>query len=378
MYVTLFWAVVLLFSKHRNNKAKYFLGVFMIVAFFVYLSHAVYFKQHNDIFIYFDPLYTFASLSVYPLYYWYIKLLTSEVKINYKNLKLLIPALFFSFALLILYILMSPQERINYIDRVLFNKPINELETINIKTQKVIYLLGRLTFIIQIIVFMILGTKLVKRYNRRVANFYSNLENRTILWVKMLLISFIVTSLISIVFNIIGRAVFINLTYLLVIPSVIFSGLLFIIGFQGYLQNYTVVDLVKDENTHPEIDLRDFNHQLLKEKLLKLFEDETIYRDSNLKMTQISVLLQTNRTYISNLINNDFSCSFSEFVNRYRVTDAKRILVDEQFKNHSLTSISEVAGFGSLATFIRVFKEMEGVPPGKYRELYCKKVTAKN
>ena len=370
MYVTLFWALVLLLSKHSNNNTKQFLGVFMIVAFIIYLSHAVFFKKHNDIFIYFDPIYNLASLAVFPLYYWYIKLLTSETHINYKNLRLLIPAFVSGVALLIIYLLMSPQEHVSYVDGFLFKKSIDNVESVLIQIQKGIYLLSRLVFIIQIIVFLILGSRLVKKYNWRISNFYSNLENRTIIWVKMLFISFIVTSVMSIGFNIIGRTVFFDSTFLLIIPSVIFSALLFIIGFQGHLQNYTVVDLNKDEKVHPELDIKNYNKKLLKDKLLRLFEDDTIYRDSNLKMTQVSELLQTNRTYISNLINNEFSCSFSEFVNNYRINEAKKFLIDDSFHNYSLNYISEEVGFGSLNTFIRVFKELEKMPPGKYRQLF--------
>ena len=168
-------------------------------------------------------------------------------------------------------------------------------------------------------------------------------------------------------FNIVGRAVFFDSTFLLIIPSVIFSGLLFVIGLQGHLQNYTVVDLNKDENLYPELDFKNYNKKLLKDKLLKLFVDDTIYRDSNLKMTQVSVLLQTNRTYISNLINTEFTCSFNEFVNRYRILESKKLLTDDEYKNYTLEHISEKSGFGSIQTFIRVFKKSEEVTPGAYK-----------
>ena len=373
MYVTLFWALIFLISKHSNNSAKQFLGIFMIVAFAVFLSHAVFFKIHNNVFIYFDPLYNFASLSVYPLYYWYIKLLTSETQAKLKNLRLLIPALFFGLATFVIYLFMSVQEREYYINTFLFETPTTGVETILVKIQRGIYLLSRLTFLIQVVLFLILGSKLVKRYNSRVANFYSNLENRTIIWVKLLLVSFIITSFLSMVFNFIGREVFFDSTLLLVIPSAVFSVLLFFIGYQGYLQNYTVVDLIKDENQHPEFDSKNTNRKLLKEKLLDLFEEEMIYRNPDLKMTRVSMLLQTNRTYISNLINSEFSCSFSEFVNRYRIAEAKKYLSDGGFEKYSVNYVSELVGFGSQNTFNRVFKEQEGLSPGKYRQKYLQK-----
>jgi len=373
MYVTLFWALIFLISRNSNNKAKQFLGIFMLSAFVVYLSHAIFFKKLNNIFIFFDPLYNFASLSVYPLYYWYIKLLSSETKIKFKNLRLLIPALLFGSATFLVYQFMSPQEREFYVNSFLFKTSIAGVETLTIKIQKGIYFLSRLTFLFQIIVFLILGSKLVKKYNYRIANFYSNLENRTIIWVKMLLISFIITSVMSIVFNIIGREIFLDLPLLLIVPSVIFSTLLFFIGFQGHLQNYTVVDLVEDENMYPEFDSKETNQKLLKEKLLRLFEDEALYRNASLKITQVSSQLQTNRTYISNIINREFSCSFSEFVNKYRISEAKKLLTDISFKKFSLNYISEKVGFGSLSIFIRVFKELQGISPGKYRQNFLKR-----
>ena len=66
--------------------------------------------------------------------------------------------------------------------------------------------------------------------------------------------------------------------------------------------------------------------------------------------------LQTNRTYVSNLINQEFSCSFNEFVNEYRIIEAKKLIAEKDSKNYSLDYISEAAGFGSINTFIRVFK----------------------
>ena len=75
----------------------------------------------------------------------------------------------------------------------------------------------------------------------------------------------------GIVFNFIGRAIFLNSVYLLLIPSLIFSVLLFFIGLQGYMQNYTVQDLLQDENQQPDRNTKEYNQIQLKEKLLLLF-----------------------------------------------------------------------------------------------------------
>lgn len=368
MYVTFFWAIVLLISGRKNNRAKFFLGVFMAVAFLLYLSHAIFFQQ--DIFIYrlFDPFYVFASLSVYPLYYWYIKLLTVETKYKWVNLQILLPALFFAFLTWLLYQLMSEDEQLSYVREFLLERSSITTETPLIKMQKLAFFAGRLVFAIQVIFFLVHGRKLVLHYNERIANFYSNLESKTIVWVKFLLYSFVATSTMSVAFNLIGREIFLHSTLLLAIPSSIFSLLLFFIGLLGYMQNHTVVDLEKDEVSQPIADQKKFQSGQLKSKLIELFENEKVYHKPELKITDVSQMLGTNRSYVSALINNDFNCSFNEFVNNYRITEAKKMLVKNLNNNFSLNYIAETVGFGSLGTFIRAFKANEGTTPGLFRE----------
>ena len=368
MYVTGFWALVLLLSSGKKNRAKQFLGIFMILAFGVYFSHALYFQNQHSVYLFFDPIYIFSSLSVYPMYYWYIKLLTVDSEIRPGNLKLFIPGLVFSLTTALVFFLMVPSERTQYLLAYLFRIEEMKSETTLITIQRFVFIASRLIFMLQIFLFLILGRKLVLQYNSRIANFYSDIESKTIGWVKLLLYSFFVTSLMSIVFNVIGRSAFSGSVFLLLIPSVIFSFLLFVIGFQGYMQNYTVVDLVADEQDQPDLSMKEYNQAQLKVKLLDLFVNQEIYKNRDLKITLVSQKLQTNRTYVSNLINTEFKCTFSEFVNQYRVIEAKKQLADSKHQNYSLDYISESSGFGSIHSFIRIFKEHEGITPGKYRD----------
>lgn len=368
MYVTFFWAVVLLITKREKNRARFFLGVFMLVAFLLYLSHAHFFQKSNSTFHIFEPIYIFASLSVYPLYFWYIKLLSVEPNYKWINLQLFIPAIFFALTSIILYWLMGTEERQLYINELLLNRKLNNSDTVLIQFQKINVIVSRIVFFIQVLYFLIKGQKLVKLYNSRIANFYSNLESKTILWVNFFLYSFVLTSIISIIFNIIGRGFFMASPILLLIPSLIFSVLLFFIGFLGFMQNHTVVDLESEKTEARNIDAKSYNTGKLNDKLHELFVDRSIYKNPDLKITDLSELLHTNRTYISKHINTEFSCTFSEYVNRYRVEEAKKLLSGNSSINYSLNYISEKSGFGSMGSFMRVFRESQGITPGQFRD----------
>jgi AraC-like DNA-binding protein len=368
MYVTFFWAVVLLISKRENNRAKFFLGVFMFVAFLLYLSHAIFFQRNVSAYLIFDPVYNFASLSVYPLYYWYIKLLTVETNYQWKNLHLLTPAFFISIFSFVLYQFMSENERMDYILGFLLKSKTDITYTNLMLIQKYNYIIGRVIFAIQVSLILYFGQKLVRNYNKQISNFYSNLESKSILWVNFILFSLVITSVVSIVFNVIGRSFFMGSKTLLIIPSIIFSVLLFIIGLQGYMQNHSVFDFEQDEQKDKDIVPKSYNSNRLDEKLTELFVKDAIYKNPDLKITHLSEKLHTNRTYISKHINTQYSCTFNDFVNRYRIEEAKRLLSDESSQNFSLNYVSEKSGFGSMGTFMRVFREFEGITPGQFRE----------
>ena len=370
MYVTFSWAIILLFSARNKNRPKFFLGIFMIAAFLLYLSHAYYFRQKNLNYVYFDPIYIFASLSVYPFYYWYIKLLTIECDFKWYNIRMFVPAAFFSVSSVILYVTMSADER-NYYILFLLGENKNIFGYSNwVNIQYVLFTGERFVFTIQVLFFLIYGKRLVSKYNHEIANFYSDLENRSIIWVKLLLYSFFLTSVMSIIFNLIGRSTFTDSSAFLLIPSVVFSVLLFIIGFQGYMQNYTVSDFVSDQQSATETNHKSWNKIQLQKKLIELFEHEKIYKHPDLKIIHVSKKLNTNRTYISNTINSHFNSTFNDFVNKYRVNEAKELLINEIFNQYSLQYISEAVGFGSVSTFIREFKKFEGIPPGQYRSKF--------
>lgn len=340
----------------------------MLLAFGVYFSHALFFQKHYSVYLYFDPVYIFCSLSVYPMYYWYIKILAVEPEFESKNLLMFLPAMVFSIATVIAYNFMTSDEQMDYLLSTLFHISEPKVESELFSIQYLIYLSSRLVFMVQIIFFLIRGRKLVLQYNYRIANCYANQEEKSLVWVNFLLYSFFATSVMSAIFNMAGRTLFLNSTFLLMIPSSIFSVLLFIIGFQGYMQNYTVANLIDDEQDLSETSIKEFNQVQLKDKLLELFESQEIFKQNDLKITQVSQMLFTNRTYVSNLINAEFKCTFSDFVNRYRITEAKRIMTESMEQNFTISYIAEASGFSSANTFIRIFKQQEGTTPGKFRE----------
>ena len=88
------------------------------------------------------------------------------------------------------------------------------------------------------------------------------------------------------------------------------------------------------------------------------------YLNPDLRLMDLCEVLPMNRTYLSQFIHDEFDCSFFQFVNRYRIEEAKRLLREEP----SLT-IEQVAlrsGFSSRISFTRVFTNETGLSPREW------------
>jgi len=70
---------------------------------------------------------------------------------------------------------------------------------------------------------------------------------------------------------------------------------------------------------------------------------------------------------LSQTINSRFGQNFAEFIGRYRVIEAQRLLADPACAQRSILEIMLMAGFNSKSAFNRAFKDVVGVTPSVYR-----------
>jgi len=101
-------------------------------------------------------------------------------------------------------------------------------------------------------------------------------------------------------------------------------------------------------------------------QIMHLLEKDKFYTDQDFSINKVAEVLNTNRTYISNIINTKTGDTFVSLVNKFRVKQAKKMLIDEENKNLTLEAIGMESGFKSTSTFNRVFKAETGVTPSFY------------
>lgn len=131
---------------------------------------------------------------------------------------------------------------------------------------------------------------------------------------------------------------------------------------------------VIEEDTTNNSSAEDDKRSDLLEKIVHSMEDDKLYLDKELTISKLAEHLNSNRKYISEAINQEFDKNFNNYVNEYRVKEARKLILNDQMKKYTLQSISETVGFNNRATFNAAFKKITGVTPSFfYKNIQNKK-----
>ncbi|WP_370978231.1 helix-turn-helix domain-containing protein [Agaribacterium sp. ZY112] len=100
--------------------------------------------------------------------------------------------------------------------------------------------------------------------------------------------------------------------------------------------------------------------------LMQLMETKKRYTDPELSQESLAQSMGISKRTLSAVINGHYGCNFADFINNYRLEEAKRLLREE--KNSAVLDVMYASGFNSKATFNALFKKLEGLTPTQYRK----------
>lgn len=345
--VCFFWAVTFLLDGISRGwqAGRPLLCLFSAACAVLYMGHGWHFLQEGEAFSILDALYASAHLAVFPIFLLYLYSIASPRGVRPMQLLLLLPSAVALVLGLVVCFTGSNPSPVNFCSRFLF-PPL-------------------------LIYTLVAGNILLSRYNREVRNFYADSEQKTMEPLSVLLWLLVVISIISLVANYIGRDAF-AARFPLAVPSLLFSALLFSVMWVGARLRFTAQDLSRDLGTAAQdVPAAQENPAApqqpsgLMSRIDELVKERKIYRQHGLTVSDVAAAAGTNRTYVSNAINQQLGISFSEYINRLRIEESKRIISEADGKV-VLSAVAEEAGFVSEATFYRYFRRLEGKTPTEW------------
>lgn len=118
----------------------------------------------------------------------------------------------------------------------------------------------------------------------------------------------------------------------------------------------------------PEAEDASLAETVLPDKNIQLLEQwmttQKPYLNPDLKLIDLRAVVPVNRTYLSQLINTTYGCSFYQFVNRYRIHEAQRLM--KAHPDMKFNRVASLSGFSSYTVFTRIFLRETGVTPADW------------
>ena len=99
--------------------------------------------------------------------------------------------------------------------------------------------------------------------------------------------------------------------------------------------------------------------------LEKWIESEKPYLQSDFQLMDLREVLPLNRSYLSQLINSEYGCSFYQWVNRLRIEEAKRLMREQP--DLKIQDVADRCGFSSRRVFSQIFTRETGTTPTEWK-----------
>lgn len=103
-------------------------------------------------------------------------------------------------------------------------------------------------------------------------------------------------------------------------------------------------------------------------RVVNAMETDKRYLESNLTLDSFAEAIQLPSRTVSHIINSHFDTNFFEFVNGYRIEEAKRLLQDPSKAELTILDILLASGFNSKSAFHRFFSRLVGISPTAFRK----------
>lgn len=116
----------------------------------------------------------------------------------------------------------------------------------------------------------------------------------------------------------------------------------------------------------PDDILKDIDTESIKKRLLALMHEEKLFADENISLKMMAKHLSLPSSKFSRFMNMIMHSDFRNFINKFRVEEAKRLLVTDP--DLSIKEICYEVGFKSSSTFHDAFKKFTGTSPAKFRK----------
>jgi AraC-like DNA-binding protein len=361
-YITVFQFFFFFFFLIGNQKGKplsnRLLALFVLSKGICYLNGIVY--QYKSYFLLHLPdlfyiRYSFEFLLA-PTLYLYIK------SITYRNFKLsgkawlhaipfIVCGLYFVFNY---HIYSVDTKRLLLNNNVFFPAGVKDLYW---------YILH-----VHIIVYCLLGLRLLKSYRQALKNQFSSFDKINLNWLSTLTWFFLIIWMVSFV------ELLLNHTGLhFRVPRLLYISSIFLfantIVFKGLKQPqiFIGIEVMNNKPKYIGSTLTEVQRKKYLEKIESHMNLEKTFMDPLITLEMLAKNMSIPPRHLSQVLNESLKTNFYDFINKYRIEESKQLLVNPDNQNKTVLEILYDVGFNSKSVFNTAFKANTGTTPTEFR-----------
>lgn len=351
-----FLVTLLLFRLPKRKLANLWLIGMLATFSVILLNYVGYWSGYNVYFPHFANIWLPLSLAISPLFYLYLRGVTTTERFQYQQLLHFAPLAIFVLSHLPFYLLSGSEKS------AIIAGEINPA-TLLIDWQPWFYLYVYHTpmLLAQLSLYTFLAWRIFLKIDSKAIALQE--------WTRFIVLFF---SAYAILFWAYYAMVYLN-SYALYLDYTISLAMTFFIYAVGWLGYYRPAIfhgnwLPKTFHKYHHSTLTPQAADSLHQKLLAAMETEQLYLNSELRLTTLAQHLQTTPHILSQVLNEKIKKSYAEFINTYRIAAAKQQLADPAERKTYIINIAYDAGFNNKTSFNQAFKKATGMSPTAYRK----------
>ncbi|MEL6588585.1 MAG: AraC family transcriptional regulator [Bacteroidota bacterium] len=229
--------------------------------------------------------------------------------------------------------------------------------------------------ILHIVPYLVLTLKTYQKYRRYLVENFANTEGISFRWLANILYTILISMGLILAISLYSNLVQ-DLSYTQYWSThFLLAVLVYVLSIAGYRQSEQLPrQLAFEPDELPEVVENEERVEVIpdllrwKHRINQLLNEEALYLQAQLTLSDMAKLLETNTSVLSKVINHGFGMNFNDLINQRRVEAVKSKMQDPAFSHLTLVGIALECGFNSKATFNRAFRKFTDASPREYMQ----------
>ena len=221
--------------------------------------------------------------------------------------------------------------------------------------------------------------RLIGRYKQVASDHFSDEEKVNISWLSSTILFFTLCMVLAAINGFSGLTPF-SKYYFIVLNALVFLIIIFISSvLMKALRSPEIFSVMKENNPDSKSNVAEFSRYqgstISDEERKRMIENLNLHMrtrrpwlEPELSLEELSAQMAIKPRMLSQLINETLKQNFFDFVNRYRIEEAKRLLTNPADKKITVLEVLYEVGFNSKSSFNTLFKKYTGLTPSEFKK----------